>query len=138
MFKTILCPTDFSGLSHKALDTAHDMSKRYGAKLMLISVVELDPMMDNSAVPVAELEAETERKIAQLAKKEVDAGYQVEWVVYQGMPEESIIEHAAKHNVDLIIMGSHGRRGLKRLLMGSVAESVVRRAQCPVMVVKEK
>ncbi len=134
--KKIICPVDFSGLSRKAMQYANEFARLSDAKVFLVGVVENDPTI-NYSHGLEKERAEEEQKLAALIDEEQMAGIVADFAIYEGFPEECILDYANRQEADIIIMGSHGRRGLKRMLLGSVAEHVVRRASCPVLVVKE-
>ncbi|MEI8032622.1 MAG: universal stress protein [Chlorobiaceae bacterium] len=133
--KKIICPIDFSELSRKSLQYANEFAKLSGGEIFLVGVVENDPTINYSHGLEPE-RAEAEKKLAALIEEEKIAGIVADYVIYEGFAEECIIDYAKRKEADVIIMGSHGRRGLKRLFLGSVAEHVIRRAPCPVLVVK--
>lgn len=143
--KTILFPTDFSEVSVYALQFANDMARRYGAKLYVLHVIYDVVKAGGMSVPHASLD-EMYKDIEKGAKKEIDRygleelrGYKnVERSVMRGIPYEEIIKFANKNKVDLIIMGTHGRKGVGRILFGSTAAQVVRNAPCPVLAVRPK
>jgi nucleotide-binding universal stress UspA family protein len=145
MFKRILVPMDFSPPSDAALEYARNVAARYGASLHLLHVAE-DPYRAfyTAEVYVPEIEGLREEILtdtAQRLKERVrpsdvtEFHATVESVI--GSPAGSIVEYAAGRDIDLIVMGTHGRGGMAHLLMGSVAERVVRTAPCPVLTVRE-
>ncbi|MEI6756677.1 MAG: universal stress protein [Chlorobium sp.] len=134
--KKIICPVDFSGLSRKALKYANEFARLSNGEVFLVGVIENDPTITYSHGLEKE-RAESEQKLADLIEEEQMAGIVADYVIYEGFPEECILDYAKRQEADIIIMGSHGRRGLKRMILGSVAEHIVRRAPCPVLVVKE-
>ncbi len=134
--KKIICPVDFSGLSRKALQYANEFAKLSNGKVFLVGVIENDPTITYSRGLEKE-RAEEEQKLVALIEEEKMAGIVADYVIYEGFAEECILDYAKRQEADLIIMGSHGRRGLKRMILGSVAEHVIRRSPCPVLVVKE-
>ncbi|MCE1273116.1 MAG: universal stress protein [Chlorobiaceae bacterium] len=134
--KKIICPVDFSGLSRKALQYANEFARMSDAKVFLVGVVENDPTI-NYSHGLEKERADEEQKLASLIDEEQMAGIVADYVIYEGFAEECILDYAKRQEADIIIMGSHGRRGLKRMILGSVAEHVIRRAPCPVLVVKE-
>ncbi len=121
-WKQVCCPVDFSEPSHAALRVAADVCKRFGAELTLFHVDHGEP---DAAAKLAECQAEVE-KLGVASAKTAHAG---------GDPQIAIVEFAKKSGIDLIVMGTHGRTGRDHALVGSVAESVVRRAECPVLTV---
>ena len=134
--KKIICPVDFSGLSRKALQYANEFARLSSGKVFLVGVIENDPTITYSHGLEKE-RAESDQKLLALIDEENMAGIVADYVIYEGFPEECILDYAKRQEADVIIMGSHGRRGLKRMILGSVAEHVIRRSPCPVLVVKE-
>lgn len=130
----VLVPIDFSARSEAALHYARALAARCGARVELVHVVDsatVDGFVGH-ANPVVWQEAleGSRRKLIDLAR-----GDPIK--VLEGRPADLIIDHAQAVKADLIVMGSLGRTGLERLLVGSVAERVVRLAPCPVLVVRE-
>ena len=143
--RSILLPTDFSECAEGALSYATDLARAAGARLVCLHVVEpLVPPVGYGpiteplpALDVAgQLEESAHRELPRLAQREECAGLEVEDLVAHGEPASEIVRAAREHSVDLIVISSHGRTGLGRILFGSTAESVVRHATCPVLVVK--
>lgn len=138
MYKKILVPLDGSEASEGALPHAQALAKQFGAELELISVVVPTMMGDPSMSNVIEKEEVGEEtsylngKVAELAK----AGFKASAKVAEGLITDAILHAQVAEGVDLIVMATHGRSGLKHLLLGSVAESVVRTAKVPVMLVR--
>jgi nucleotide-binding universal stress UspA family protein len=135
--KTILHPTDFSERSDFAFRLACSLARDYGARLIVLHVAEPPMALAGEGVlmlpPAADLEPLRE-KLHQIRPQ--DPKIQVEHRLCQGNAATEILQIAEEPKCDLIVMGTHGRTGLGRLLMGSVAEQVVRRAPCPVVTVK--
>src|SRR5262245_56250032 len=134
---TILHPTDFSDRSRHALHLACALARDYGANLVVLHV-EPTPYIGYSegAIPPDPGVLLEEAK-EQLRRLEIPAtGLRTERRFVEGDPVEEILRTAQEVTADLIVMGTHGRTGLGRLLMGSVAELVVRRANSPVLTVK--
>lgn len=138
--RKILCPLDFSDASRNAVRYAREFARGMGAELFLLNVVEPRPMavdMSLSYVPLEEdLEKAAQEDLNEIVRAEREQGVAVEGDVVIGTPSEIILDKAEELDVNLVIVGSHGKTGLSRLLMGSVAESVVRKAKCPVLIVK--
>lgn len=138
MYKKILVPLDGSAASESALPHAQALAKQFGAELELISVVVPTMMGDPSMSNVIEKEEVSEEtaylnsKVAELAQ----AGFAASAKVSEGLITDAILRAQVSEGVDLIVMATHGRTGLKHLLLGSVAESVVRTARVPVMLVR--
>jgi len=141
--KKILFPTDFSEVSLYALQFANDIARRYGSKLYLLHVIYDVVKVGGWFVPHASLD-EMYKDTEKGAKKEMDRygleelrGYKdVERSVVRGVPYEEIIKFANKEKADLIIMGTHSREGMGKILFGSTAAHVVRNAPCPVLAVR--
>ena len=134
--KKIICPVDFSELSRKSLQYANEFARLSNGQVFLVGVIENDPTITYSKGLEKE-RAEEEQKLLALIEEENMAGIVADYVIYEGFPEECILDYAKQQEADVIIMGSHGRRGLKRMILGSVAEHVIRRSPCPVLIVKE-
>ena len=135
--KRILCPIDFSEYSDAAIKYAAMLAKDGDAELHLIYVYE-EPFAytdeDMSPVPPADLHIDRER-LESIQPPTADVRLQREFLV--GHAPDMIVAYAQEHDVDLIVMATHGRTGLGRLLMGSVTEAVLRRAPCPTLTVKQ-
>jgi nucleotide-binding universal stress UspA family protein len=134
---TILHPTDFSENSEFAFRVACALARDYKARLILLHVMPT-PMVIYAGGPVpAETWPSTEEVKDKLRELEGHAHRtRVESLVMEGDPVDMILRAAEESNSDVIVMGTHGRTGLGRLLMGSVAESVIRKAPCPVLSTK--
>ena len=142
--KKILCPTDLSAASRPALAMACEWAKRFGAELHLLHVVaEFTSTYPYLGPPFNEVTS-WEATIRQQAESELaiwplPEGFETLKVVRElrsGSPIERIVEYANAPRIDLIVMGTHGRSGISHLLLGSVAENVVRRAACSVLTVR--
>jgi len=138
--KICLVPVDFSRGGEKAFDYALNWAHENKAKLLALHVVPAEiiyPPTGGRFDFYAMLEREAREKFATLAKRKKLKPGECELVVERGMDFAGIIVRAAKRlRVGLIIMGSHGRTGLHRILLGSVAERTLRYAACPVLIVK--
>ena len=141
----ILFPTDFSEPAKEAQLYAMALAERFGAELHLLHVVPLTiPYPDAASpwvAPEDDLRLQVESAHRQLAK-EIDSKWSAQHkVVHEavmGFAVDEILTYATDHNVDLIVVGTHGHTGLSRLLIGSVAEKLVRMANCPVLTVHPK
>ena len=133
----ILVAVDGSDFSMAAVDQAISLGGICNSQIYLISVVDLYPEQMAVAPTLVEQMSEEVRQHLDQAKKKVDkAKIACETIVRMGgAPHEFIVQEAKEREVDLILMGTHGRTGLKRVLMGSVAQNVIAHAPCPVMVV---
>jgi len=139
----ILVPTDFSATSDVALDYAVTVAKRFGASLHLLHVVD-DPFVGGAfgsemyitSVPAmrVHLVDEAASRLSHLLPQCRRVAARTE--VRVGRPADVIREVAEEHGFDLIVMGTHGRTGMAHLLLGSVAEKIVREAPCPVLTVR--
>jgi len=140
-FKTILVATDFSDASKLALEYARVLADRFDAGLRVLHVVQT-PMPMGSEMYVPEVMTVAERAVQEAQEQLASTlaqldGDNVIGQVLTGLAPRKIVEYAADHDADLIVMGTHGRGALEHLLMGSVAERVVRTAPCPVFTVRD-
>jgi len=140
--KRILVPIDFSDCSKKALQYALPLAKEHQAAITLLYVVP--PAYgagEYGGIDYAQLEASMkeggEKQLVKLAMDEVRGQVSADTLVRVGSPALNIVEVARTLPADLIVISTHGRTGLKHVLLGSVAEHVVQRAPCPVFVVRE-
>lgn len=135
--KKILFPTDFSTVSDEALKFATMLARDTGAKLVILHVEEPPTAYGGGDMYYGVPEPDTGALKRMLeALKPDDAKVPYEQHLVLGSPADEIIEYAKREQVDMIVMASHGRTGIVRFLMGSVAERVVREAPCPVVTVK--
>ncbi len=135
--RTIVHPTDFSEPSRAAFELACALARDYGAKLLILHVNPPAPVYAPDGVAVPFTMAEPEELRARLqAIRPSDERITYEHRLLEGDPAERIVETAVQEKADLIVMGTHGTTGLVRLLVGSVAESVLRKAPCPVLTVR--
>jgi nucleotide-binding universal stress UspA family protein len=135
--RRILHPTDFSDRSQHAFELACSLARYSGARLIILHVVPAPTVVYGETIAELSTEAAKETATRQLSQlKPPDATVPFEHQMEEGDPSERIL-HAAKVNqCDLVVMGTHGRTALGRMLMGSVAEQVVRKAACPVLTIK--
>ncbi|NTU53419.1 MAG: universal stress protein [Chlorobiaceae bacterium] len=138
--KSILCPIDFSEASKNAYRYACEFARSMGSKVILLNVIEPRPIaadMTLNYIPLEEdIAAAAREDLAPILEESKAMGIDVSAEVVIGVPAEAILHHSVDSDVSLLIMGSHGKTGLSRLLMGSVAEAVVRKASMPVLIVK--
>jgi nucleotide-binding universal stress UspA family protein len=143
--RTILLPTDFSECGNYALSYAASLARTFGARIVCVNVIEpIVPTVGYTGMteplPVTDiseqLEDSAERELPKIAECEECAGLDVEELIVHGEAATEIVRVAREREVDLIVISSHGRTGLGRILFGSTAEAVVRHASCPVLVVK--
>ncbi|MCK6572026.1 universal stress protein [Myxococcota bacterium] len=147
MWKTILVPHDFSGGAARAQALAGTLARKFDARVVLLHVTPLPPGMlpstliqPNDAVTQVTVSEFTTRAAAERleswARPLRDEGVPVEVGALLGGIAETILDEAKRVSADVIVMGTHGRRGLAHLLLGSVAEKVVRQADVPVITVR--
>ena len=141
--KKILVPTDFSEHSAKAVTYGVELAAKFGAELHLLHVVETTPIMygEGAAFVPAETAAQLEAAaVKELNELKVDsaAGLQVIRKVVQGPPFVEVVRYAKDNASDLVVLGTHGRGAIAHMLLGSVAERVVRKTPCPVLVVRDE
>ncbi|HVV81822.1 MAG TPA: universal stress protein [Kofleriaceae bacterium] len=147
MWKTILVPHDFSAGAGQAAQLAHDLAKVHGAKLVFLHVAELPPLLGAGAAIVPEeggapisvgdyaVRSAGER-LAELSAEYGKDGVAASYEAVIGHPAAEIVTVAEKLGADVIVMGTHGRAGIARALLGSVASRVVRHAKVPVVTVR--
>ncbi|HUH66247.1 MAG TPA: universal stress protein [Syntrophales bacterium] len=144
--KNILVPTDFSKYSDAALKKAIDMAGRHDAKIYLLHVVDkglqdcaIDYCLDFKIVEaikknsLIEAKAKLQKEVAEIAKKKK---VKIAFDIKRGFPAETILSEQKKKKIDMIVIASHGKTGLLKQMIGSVADKVVKGAGCPVLVVK--
>ncbi|MCG8689412.1 MAG: universal stress protein [Desulfobacterales bacterium] len=133
----ILVAVDGSEFSNNAVEQAISLGSICNSEIFIISVVDLFPEQMEVAPSLVEKMSEDARAYIEKAKKKVDeAKLPCETIVRMGgAPYEFIVQEAKEKNIDLIVMGTHGRRGLERIIMGSTAQNVIGHAPCPVIVV---
>jgi nucleotide-binding universal stress UspA family protein len=142
----ILVPVDFSACSDHALKYATILASRFDARVEMLHVVE-EPFAASTwsaevYVPympelLTGLQKEAERRLGELRATVAAAGLLTDSAVVIGRPSQAIVERAAETHADLIVMGTHGRTGVSHLILGSVAEQVLRKAPCGVLTVKD-
>lgn len=132
--KKILCPVDFSEPGRYAFDYACAVARRHGASLELLHVAEASAYAEDP-LPSGQVSYEQSLKM-QLEQWAGNAGCPAETNLMTGIPYDEIVKRAEEIHTDMIVIGTHGRTGLKHMLIGSVAERVVRTAACPVLTVR--
>jgi nucleotide-binding universal stress UspA family protein len=136
----ILHPTDYSESSKYALQIAADLARQHQAKLLILHVAEtLGPENVTFGEATSQLEPASYRhRLEEDLRRQIPApsGISVEYILADGDIVQEIDRTAQKHGCDLIVMGTHGRTGLIHLVMGSIAEKVIRLAPCPVLTTK--
>jgi nucleotide-binding universal stress UspA family protein len=134
----ILFPTDFSTSGRPALELATSLARDRGASLLIVHVEE-EPSAYVGGELYLEVEGPTRQELRQLLSEVVptDPSVRYEHHFLIGSPADAIVQLAESQGVDMIVMPTHGRSGLLRFLMGSVAEKVVRMAKCPVLTLRQ-
>lgn len=141
MYDRILVPTDGSDPALAATDHALTIGERFDATVHALYVVDIDgiaheaPGLGLDALRDA-LRSEGEAATATVAERAEERGIAVRQSVVEGVAEDAVVDYADDEGIDLIVMGTHGRRGLDRYLVGSVTERVVRRTDVPTLVVR--
>ena len=144
---SILAPTDFSHHAEAAVRYAVSLAERLGATLHLLHVlpdmiapVGPDPTLAPTPQPsyYTETEAQSLAFLKTLLQPDWGSPSQVETAIRWGSPVESIVSYAADHKIDLLVIATHGRTGLSHVLLGSVAERIVREAPCPVLTIRNR
>jgi nucleotide-binding universal stress UspA family protein len=147
--KKIVCPTDFSEPSFKGIQAASELAQHFSAELILVSVVTPVYPIGAPGVPASykvgeyheEMVDYATRSLEETEKEKIPEGVSTKRFVAQGNAADEIVKRAEDENADLIVIATHGWTGWRRLVFGSVAERVVRVAECPVLTVpkpKEK
>ena len=140
--KKILLPIDFSGASIKILQYAIFLAEKYNAKIFVVSVMEYP--YTHSGLPSSRLGSEYEEQMIRIAEKKMASFIEenrdlmpvsFESSILFGHAAEKIISYAEMESFDLIIIGTHGHKGLEKMLFGSVAEKVIKLAPCPVLTI---
>jgi universal stress protein A len=140
----IVVPTDFSEVSLKAMDYAIAFARQFAAEVLIVHVLDDVPVAGEDAIVslgetgLPKVRERAERRLAEMANAKRAENLKVETALRSGSAPQEIIETAKEHQADLIILATHGRRGIKRFFLGSTTERVVRHACCPVLVVREK
>ncbi len=151
-FKKILAAIDFSEITETVLGKAAELAKLTNATLIIMNVVEKEiPILISEGIVVPSIDLDTfeklYEKLSEKAKeklegiaKDIEKNYKIspEIVVDVGEPFDLILEAAERKNVDLIVVGSHGKKGIERLLIGSVSEKIARKAKCSVLIVRKQ
>jgi nucleotide-binding universal stress UspA family protein len=144
-FRKIMLATDGSELVKKAVGTAIEISKLGQVKLYAVYVISMGDYYSSMSLSLdvewikameEHLKIESEEAIAYVVNAGREANVEVEPVILKGNPANEIVDFAEQNDIDLIVMGTHGKSGIQRFLIGSVAENVVRHSKTSVLVVK--
>lgn len=141
----ILCPTDFSEFSQQAIASACEMAAAFSAELHLLHVLQdYEAVAPESGQPFApfadwlpELRKQSQAKLEELPGGDWASKLKVHRTTRVGAVIDEIVKYAKEHHIDMIVQATHGRKGVTHMLMGSIAENVVRYAPCPVLTVRE-
>ncbi|WP_158059472.1 universal stress protein [Halorussus halophilus] len=139
MYDRILLPTDGSEQAEAATEQAFELARNFDAELHVLFVVDSSAFASevDATLVTDELEAYGTRTLETVVKRAEDAGVsEIESAIYFGTTHEEILAYAEKVDADLVVMGTHGRRGLDRYLLGSVTERLVRMSEVPVLTVR--
>jgi nucleotide-binding universal stress UspA family protein len=142
-WKKVCCAVDFAEPSRAAMGQAADLARRLGAELTLVHVIAPPPEAASdvlvSSRGLARMEADEREAMLTRWRGDVErqVGRSVSARVLWGNPKEELVRHAREERCDLLVLGTHGRTGMSRLVLGSVAEQVARRSPCPVLVVHD-
>ncbi|WP_248896738.1 universal stress protein [Haloplanus halobius] len=140
MYDSILVPIDGSGPSDAALDHARGLATQWNATVHVIHAIALpEPSMPGGDVPptvIEDIEAESEQLVEDAIDDLEADGIDAEGGAFDGVAEEVIRDYVADHDIDLVVMGTHGRTGVKRLLLGSTTERTLRTVDVPILTVE--
>ena len=140
--KKILCPIDHSDCSKEALKYAVSFAMKEEAKLLLLHIIDIRSFNEeldaiSKQIPDEETFEQLRVKLLDCIPEEIRDDMDVEAIVIQGIPFVEIISTAKEKEIDMIVIGSHGRTGISHMMLGSVSEKVVRKAPCPVLTVRQ-
>jgi universal stress protein A len=134
----ILCPTDFSEPSLKGMEAAVEMAEKFSAELIVVHVIPPVAATGEHSLPVVfkELEEQAMKSLEKLIAEKIPQTLKFRSRMVCGRPADEIVQAAEDEGADLIVIATHGETGWARLFFGSVAEKVVRLAECPVLTVR--
>lgn len=146
MFETILIPTDGSEPAERAAERGVELAAQHGATVHVLYAVEPVPLGKFTTGPepastghgevLEEQKSEAQQALDSVSALCDEYGVDVVETIEYGKPSEEILEYSESEGIDAIVMGTHGRSGAERLMLGSVAEKVVRKSQIPVMTIR--
>jgi len=144
MYKSVLIPVDGSDVSNHAVDEGLKLASQLGSRVTVLHVIDIalftipdaESGVTNFEVIQQGLTNQGKRLLEEIGARAKAAGVEAETVMAEGDVHDEITKAAVDKKADLIIMGTHGRRGINRLILGSVAESVARRAHCAVLLIR--
>lgn len=137
MYDSIVLPTDGSEGTENAVENALELVEKFDAELHVINVVDVRNFYDgvNWEEVLQDVELKGEEIVEEIVQKAEERGVEADQKVIRGIPHQEINDYAEEQDADLIVMGSHGRKGLERMLLGSVTEKVLRTSERPVLTV---
>jgi nucleotide-binding universal stress UspA family protein len=143
--KKILCPTDFSEPSFKGIEAASELAEHFSAELLLTSVVTPVYPIGAPGIPASykvgeyyeEMVEYATQSLEEIEKEKIPAGVKTQTFIDRGNAADEIVKRAENEKADVIVIATHGWTGWRRVVFGSVAERVVRFAECPVLTVPE-
>ncbi|GAB4254152.1 MULTISPECIES: universal stress protein [Deferrisoma] len=142
-YDTILIPLDGSELCHFAVDAALPLARAFGSRVVLLSALDFNAGLFNiyyESYSPEDLTREIRRHLEAVLDRARDrlaqGGVKADTMLREGDPAEVIVDTARRENADLIVMTSHGRKGARKLFLGSVTDAVLREGPCPVLVVR--
>ena len=142
--KKIVCPTDFSEPADEGLKIARELATQFSAEMLLVHVVAPLPAMHGGVAPTGfhipavleELEGSAKNSLEEIRREKLPAEIQARTFVILGRPAHEIVALAEQEKADIIVIASQGESGWQRFVFGSVAEKVVRHADCPVLTIR--
>jgi nucleotide-binding universal stress UspA family protein len=136
--RTILLATDLTAASTEATERAVELASRLDARLLIVNVLEKRRLSGGGSHDrVDQARSEREVTLVKVVREAREAGVKAEFLVWEGEPGDSIAAAAEAEHADIVVVGTRGRSGAERLLLGSVSDHVVRHADCPVLVVRK-
>ena len=140
-FHKILCPIDFDHNSSAALEIACELAEGRGATLHLLHVARVPPQDMDVPLPFdadPRWERAARAKLERIAREKLEGKVRYQLHVVSGTPDDDVVRMAGELGADLVVMATHGRKGLSHFMLGSVAERVMREADCPVLTMRNK
>ena len=135
--QTILLATDLTAASREATDRAIDLARRLEARLLIVNVLEKGRLSGGGSHDrIDQARSERETMLVKVVREARESGATAEFLVWDGDPGDSIAAAVEAEHADLVVVGTRGRSGAERMLLGSVSDHVVRHAECPVLVVR--
>lgn len=137
MYDSIVLPTDGSEGTENAVAHALELAEKFDAELYMVNVVDVRNFYDGISWEdvMEKAEARGEEIVEEVVQKARERGVQSDYKVIRGIPHQEINDYAEEKDADLIVMGTHSRKGLERMLLGSVTEKVLRTSEIPVLTV---